>query len=105
MKHMDLSGLSVEELVYLSRNAMNIARCLVESDESFNQRVKERTGMTLESIPQGTEEDLIGGHIFCKRTTLKGQELGQEFVVGVGYPEQDSEGQNFYDEFVRVVLS
>ena len=72
-----------------------------ESDEDFKKRVEERTGMTLESIPEGSEEDVIGGHIFCKRTTHE----GQEYVMGMGYPEQTPEGDEIYDQFVRVVLS
>ena len=73
-----------------------------ESDEDFKKRVEERTDLSLDSIPEGSKEDVIGGHIFCKRTTLEGH---QEYVMGVGYPEQTSDGDEIYNQFVRVVLS
>ena len=67
-----------------------------ESFAHFEARVLRRTGFTLGDIPQGTEEDVLAGHIFCKFGTL--------YVVGVGYPDQDEDGEEFYTSFRQVTL-
>jgi hypothetical protein len=67
-----------------------------ESFPHFEARVLRRTGFTLGEIPQGTEEDVLAGHIFCK--------FGNLYVVGVGYPDQDEEGEEFYSSFRQVTL-
>ena len=73
-----------------------------ESDSHFTKRCEERTGMPFEAIPEGDEKDVIGGHLFLRRTTHEGH---QEYILGVGYPETTPEGDEVYDHFVRVVLT
>lgn len=66
----------------------------MESRKNFAARVLARTGMQLADIPAGKLEDLIGGHIMCRR--------GPVTVVGVGYPTQEPDGTEVYDQFVVV---
>lgn len=68
-----------------------------ESVDSFNKRVKERTGMDFDAIPKGEREDALLP-IICKR--------GDVYVVGYGYPDKDPEtGEEIYSEFRVVDLS
>ena len=97
----DGKGVISDALIKLGTYINDTVDELAPQDEDFKNRVEERTGMTLESIPEGSEEDVIGGHIFCKRATHE----GQEYVMGMGYPEQTPDGDEIYDQFVRVVLS
>ena len=54
--------------------------------------------MKYDDIPRGEDNDIIGGHIFCKRWDV--------YVVGVGYPDEDPEtGEETYHEFKVVDLS
>lgn len=68
-----------------------------ETMEQFKQRVEEQTGMKFDDIPHGEENDIIDGHIFCKH--------GDVYVVGIGYPEEEEEGEEVYSEFRVVDLS
>jgi len=70
-----------------------------ESIEEFKKRVEESTGVKFDEIPVGEKDDLIGGHIFCKR--------GEVYVVGVDqYPDEDSKtGEQLFKEFKVVDLS
>lgn len=63
----------------------------MESEGDFEKRVLARTGVPLADIPAGRTEDLIGGHIFCRRGGL--------YVVGVGYPTQEPDGSETYQTF------
>lgn len=67
-----------------------------ESAAAFERRVLARIGQKFSSLPKGSEEDVIGGHIMCRR--------GRTFVVATDVPEVDDEGNEFYAEFVRVDL-
>jgi hypothetical protein len=63
----------------------------MESTESFAVRVHQRTGIILTDIPEGTESDLLAGHIFCARNL----DAGRQFVVGIGIPDTDEDGHEF----------
>jgi hypothetical protein len=71
----------------------------MESTESFAVRVHQRTGIILTDIPEGTESDLLAGHIFCARNL----DAGRQFVVGIGIPDTDEDGEVFH-EFRVVTL-
>lgn len=69
-----------------------------EAMDAFKKRVEERIDIKYDDIPKGEPDDLLGGHIFCKR--------GEVYVIGVGYPDQDPEtGEETYNEFKIVDLS
>lgn len=73
---------------------------MAESKKSFARRVKSLTGVALGDIPQGTESDLLGGRIECRR--------GDTYVVTHGYPdssdrESGEEGWDPRPENFRVV--
>ncbi len=73
----------------------------IESEEAFAERVYKETGVKLEDMAEGTQGDLIGSHIFCKR--------GDVWIVATGYPTyQDEEtGQEFWEDpkcFRKVTL-
>lgn len=73
----------------------------MESTESFAVRVHQRTGIALHDIPEGTESDLLAGHIFCARNL----DAGRQFVVGVGIPDRDDDETEVFHEFRVVTLS
>lgn len=61
-----------------------------ETFESFKRRVVESTGFELRSMQIGTQEDLIGGHIFCSSRHGK--------VVAVGYPSYQDDGNPVWEQ-------
>ena len=65
----------------------------MESMVNFANRVLDRTGIAIDEIPDGVPDDILGGHIMCRR--------GHLYVVGVGYPDEN-DGAEVYRE-VRVV--
>ena len=70
----------------------------LESMENFKDRVEEQTGIPFDQIPKGEENDIIGGHIFCKKDNV--------YVVGIGYPDEDPDtGEETYHQFRVVDLS
>lgn len=64
-----------------------------ETVESFVDRVFDATGIALAAIQDGVPEDMLAGHIFCRR--------GPTAVVSYGYPVETSDGP-VYREF-RVI--
>jgi hypothetical protein len=66
----------------------------MESKKSFERRVFEATGKRLSELPVLSEMPPLGGHIFCAR--------GRELVVGVGYPDHDENGEEYWSEFALV---
>lgn len=72
-----------------------------ETEGDFAKRVLERTGVSLEEMEEGAEEDLIGSHIFCRH--------GDTWIVATGYPTRVDEetGTEFWDDpkcFRKVTL-
>lgn len=66
-----------------------------ETPASFCDRVLARTGVAIATIPDGTADDMLGGHIFARR--------GATVVVSRGYPDTDPEtGAETYRDF-RVI--
>ena len=61
-----------------------------ESEGDFERRVEERTGVKLKDIQKGERQDVVGGHIFCRRDEL--------YVVNVGQPSQEEDGTEIYPE-------
>lgn len=51
----------------------------------FSERVAARTGMALSEVPEGTPEDVVGGHIVAHDPETN------TFVVFVGWPEHEDE--------------
>lgn len=66
----------------------------MESYENFAKRVFEATGRELSQLPILDAMPALGGHIFCAR--------GNEMVVGVGYPDRDEDGTEYWSEFALV---
>jgi hypothetical protein len=69
----------------------------MESMEDFARRVERVTGKKLSDLPcrKAGDGDNIG-HIFCAR--------GNTYVCGVGYPTEDEEGNEYWDDFEVVIL-
>jgi hypothetical protein len=68
----------------------------MESRNHFAKRVFDVTGMELDQLPVLDTMPTLGGHIFCAR--------GNELVVGVGYPDKDADGNEYWEEFALVRL-
>lgn len=73
-----------------------------ESEQEFAKRVLERTGVSLEKMQEGVEDEIIGSHIFCRR--------GDVFVVATGYPTrvEEESGQEFWEDpkcFRKITLT
>lgn len=73
----------------------------MESEQEFAKRVLERTGVVLTEMSEGSKDDLIGSHIFCRR--------GDVFVVATGYPTsvEEESGQEFWKDpkcFKKITL-
>ncbi len=66
-------------------------RQVKESEQEFANRVLERTGVALDKMQEGTEDELIGSHIFCRRDNV--------WVVATGYPSRvEEDGGEFWDD-------
>ena len=61
-------------------------------DSEFAKRVLERTGVSLEEMQEGSENELLGSHIFCHNKE------SNMFVVATGYPSRVEDGQEFWDD-------
>jgi hypothetical protein len=68
----------------------------MESRKSWNRRVEQATGLRAQDVRHSkVAEDLLGGQILCRR--------GNTYLVTVGYPTVDMDGETFHD-FVVVAL-
>jgi hypothetical protein len=67
-----------------------------EEMRDFCRRVFNATGVLWEELPWGTFEDLRGGRIIARR--------GRLFVVALGHPDEDDDGNEVYHAWRRVVM-
>jgi hypothetical protein len=69
---------------------------MAESHKHFEKRVFDTIGVELSKLPVLDTMPPLGGIIFCARKN--------ELVVGVGYPDRDENGEEFWTEFALVRL-